>query len=135
MTGNLVNWTLSNADLRIVITVGVAYGSDTRLVTQLLYEVAAKNPHVLSEPEPVVVFSAFGESSLNFELRLFVNDPVMYRRLPHELHLAIDDLFRRHQVVIAFPQCDLHVKELPSPAAALARTTAADLDDTQDAAA
>ncbi len=112
VTGNLVNWTLSNPNLRLVIKVGVAYGSDTRLATELLYQVAADNPHVLESPEPLVVFHEFGESSLNFELRLFVSDLTMYRRLRHDLHLAIDDSFRRNSIEIAFPQCDLHIKEM-----------------------
>ncbi len=116
VTGNLVNWTLSNPNLRLVIKVGVAYGSDTRLATALLYKVAADNPQVLESPEPVVVFHEFGESSLNFELRLFVSDLTMYRRLRHDLHLAIDDSFRRNNIEIAFPQCDLHIKELPRAA-------------------
>lgn len=116
VTGNLVNWTLSNPNLRLVIKVGVAYGSDTRLATELLYKVAADNPHVLESPEPIVVFQEFGESSLNFELRLFVSDLTMYRRLRHNLHLAIDDQFRQHNIEIAFPQCDLHIRELPRAA-------------------
>lgn len=114
VTGNLVNWTLTNADLRLVIKVGVAYGSNTRLVTDLLYRVASDNPRVLEEPAPVVVFNAFGDSSLNFELRLFVPDLTLYRCLRHELHLEIEDSFRRHGIEIAFPQCDLHIRSMPA---------------------
>lgn len=116
VTGNLVNWTLSNPYLRVIVNVGIAYGSDTRLATKLLYQVAEENPNVLDNPEPVVIFNEFGDSSLNFELRLFVNDLTMYRRLRHELHLAIDDLFKQHHIEIAFPQCDLHVRSVPVPA-------------------
>jgi potassium efflux system protein len=114
VTGNLVNWTLTNPTLRLIIQVGVAYGSDTRLTTELLYRVARENPEVLDEPAPVVVFSAFGDSSLAFELRLFVSDLSTYRRLRHDLHIAIDDAFREHGIEIAFPQCDLHVRSLPA---------------------
>ncbi len=113
VTGNLVNWTLSNPNLRLVLKVGVAYGSDTRLVTELLYQVANQSLNVLETPEPSVVFNEFGDSSLNFELRLFVSDLKLYRSLRHELHIAIDDIFRQHQIEIAFPQCDLHVKSMP----------------------
>ena len=70
VTANLVNWTLTNPTLRIIVRVGIAYGSDTRRATELLYEVAKANPNVLEEPEPVVIFSEFSDSSLNFELRL-----------------------------------------------------------------
>ncbi|TWU37258.1 mechanosensitive ion channel domain-containing protein [Novipirellula artificiosorum] len=112
VTGNLVNWTLSNPSLRLTTTVGVAYGSNTRLTTRLLYEVAAANPLVLDDPEPVVVFSSFAESTLDFELRVFTNGLTNFRRLRHELHLAIDDLFREHGIEIAFPQRDLHVRSM-----------------------
>jgi small-conductance mechanosensitive channel len=113
VTGNLVNWTLTNPTLRLIVQVGVAYGSDTRLTTQLLYQVARDNPEVLEEPAPIVVFSQFGDSSLTFELRIFVSDLSTYRRLRHDLHIAIDDAFREHGIEIAFPQCDLHVRSLP----------------------
>ncbi|MCA9261999.1 MAG: mechanosensitive ion channel, partial [Planctomycetales bacterium] len=86
---------------------------------------AAANPNVLEEPEPVVVFTEFGESCLNFELRLYVSGLLHYRRLKHELNTAIDDAFRERRIEIAFPQRDLHIRSLPpelteklSPAAA-----------------
>lgn len=136
VTGNLVNWTLTDANLRLVVGVGVAYGSDTRLVTQLLYRVAEENENVLHEPEPVVIFNEFGDSSLNFELRLFVSDLTMYRRLRHDLHLAIDDLFRKNKVEIAFPQCDLHVRSMPvQSSGALLVPMTSESPDAQNAAA
>ena len=100
--------------LGVIVSVGVAYGSDTRLATQLLYRVAEENAQVLDDPEPVVIFREFGESSLNFDLRLFVSGLIAYRRLHHELNLAIDDLFREHGIEIAFPQRDLHVRSVPA---------------------
>ncbi|WP_146596363.1 mechanosensitive ion channel domain-containing protein [Novipirellula galeiformis] len=112
VTGNLVNWTLSNASLRLVTSIGVAYGSDTRLTTKLLYEVAEKNASVLEDPAPMVIFNEFGESTLQFELRVFVGGVMSYRRLKHELHLAIDDAFHAHNIEIAFPQRDLHVRSV-----------------------
>ena len=113
VTGNLVNWTLSNPTLRVILKLGIAYGSDVRLATRLLYRVAAENAQVLDDPEPVVVFTDFGDSCLNLELRLYVNGLLNYRRLKHELHLAIDDLFREHHIEIAFPQRDLHLRSVP----------------------
>lgn len=112
VTGNLVNWTLSNSHLRVIIPVGIAYGSDTELATKLLYEVAQGCPNVLKEPEPVVVFTLFGDSTLNFDLRCFVPTPQIYRRIPHELNMAIDKTFREHGIEIAFPQRDLHVRSI-----------------------
>lgn len=112
VTGNLVNWTLSNSNLRVVTTVGVAYGSDTTLATRLLYEVAAANPNVLKEPEPLVVFTQFGASSLDFELRCHVPTPQLYRTIAHSLNMAIDEAFRKHNIEIAFPQTDLHIRSV-----------------------
>lgn len=113
VTGQLINWTLSDSVLRVVASVGIAYGSDTRLATELLYKVADDNPNVLDEPAPRVIFRSFGDSTLDFDLRCFVSSPQMYRNIPHDLNLAIDDLFREHNIEIAFPQRDLHVRSVP----------------------
>ena len=112
VTGNLINWTLSSASLRLVTTVGVAYGSDTRLVTDLLYKITSENPTILDDPEPSVIFNEFGDSTLNFQVRVFTNGLVNFRRLKHDLHMAIDDAFREHDIEIAFPQRDLHLRSV-----------------------
>ncbi|MEQ9406298.1 MAG: mechanosensitive ion channel [Fuerstiella sp.] len=117
VTGQLINWTLSDAVLRLTLQVGIAYGSDTRLATELLYRVAAEEPDVLEEPLPRVVFYCFGESSLDFELRCFVTSPQVYRVIRHDLNMAIDDLFRQHNIEIAFPQRDLHLRSMEVPVA------------------
>jgi potassium efflux system protein len=117
VTGKLVNWTLTNPNLRVVIRVGIAYGSDTRLASRLLEEAAAANPLALTDPPPVAMFQQFGASSLDFELRVFAGGPSNARVLRHELHLAIDDAFRAHGIEIAFPRQDLHVRSMPEPAA------------------
>jgi potassium efflux system protein len=115
VTGNLVNWTLSSQSLRLVLKVGIAYGTDTRLATSLLYKIAAESTDVLKDPEPIVVFTEFGDSSLNFELRLFVAGTTAYRKARHELNLAINDTFRQHKIEIAFPQRDVHIRTLAAP--------------------
>ncbi len=112
VTGQLINWTLSDPSLRVVICVGIAYGSNTRLAKQLLYQVAQDNSNVLQEPTPNVIFWEFGDSSLNFELRIFVNSISLFRTIPDELNLAIDDAFREHGIEIAFPQRDLHLRSV-----------------------
>ena len=132
VTGHLVNWTLTNPTLRLVINVGVAYGSNTRLTTQLLYRVAMENEYVMEDPEPVVVFKEFGDSCLNFELRVFVNGLTTFRRLRHDLHMAIDDLFREHDIEIAFPQRDLHVRSLPAALVALINPAVPAAEDRSD---
>lgn len=113
ITGNLINWTLSSRMLRAVIKVGVAYGSDTNLVIKLLYEIAEREPAVIDNPAPFVLFDTFGDSTLNFELRIFVADISQLLETKHRLHMAIDEVFRANDVEIAFPQRDLHVRSLP----------------------
>jgi small-conductance mechanosensitive channel len=113
ISSNVTNWSHNDRTVRFKIRVGVAYGSDTRLVERLLLQAAATNPSVLKKPEPLVRFMEFGDSSLNFELRVFTQE-LMNRegRLRSELNFAIDDLFREHGVQIPFPQRDIHIKSM-----------------------
>ncbi len=112
ITTQLVNWTLADSILRVIVKVGIAYGSDTRKATELLYGVAARNADVLKQPVPRVLFVSFGESSLDFELRVWVDSPELVRQIPHDLNLAIDDAFREAGIEIAFPQRDLHLRSV-----------------------
>lgn len=109
ITGRLVNWTLTDPVLRVVIPVGIAYGSDTALAERLLYRSSQQVPTVLKDPEPVVVFKQFGDSTLNFELRVFVNGVQNLVPTTHALHKAIDRAFRENGINIAFPQRDVHI--------------------------
>ncbi len=112
ITDQIINWSLSDPTLRLTTTIGVAYGSDTALVERTLLAVANANENVLRDPAPTVVFQRFGESSLDFELRVFL--PSIERLVPtrHQLHLAIDAAFREAGIEIAFPQRDLHVRSV-----------------------
>ena len=113
VTGQLVNWTLSDPVLRLEIPVGIAYGSDTDRAIEVLYKVAGDSMRVLRDPPPQVFFLSFGDSALQFELRVFtrgVNQRFLAR---HELHMSIDKAFREAGIEIAFPQRDLHVRSLP----------------------
>jgi potassium efflux system protein len=112
ITGRLVNWTLSDRVLRIVFRVGVAYGSDTRLVQRLLFQAADEHPSVLADPPPQALFVAFGDSTLSFELRVYVPGLEVYGAVQHELNSAIDSLFRAAGIEIAFPQRDVHVRSI-----------------------
>jgi potassium efflux system protein len=113
ITSRLVNWSLSDAVLRVEIPVGIAYGSDTERAQRVLEDVARRNPHVLEEPPPHAVFRGFGDSCLEFELRAFSPDVSHYLKIVHELHMEIDRAFRAEGIEIAFPQRDLHVRSLP----------------------
>lgn len=107
----VVNWTHKTRIVRVTIPVGVAYGSDTRLVEKLLLECAKEHPDVLSYPAPFVVFMAFGDSSLDFQLRVYARDTNYFITVTSDLHFAIDLAFRENNVEIPFPQRDLHVKD------------------------
>jgi potassium efflux system protein len=112
ITGTLINWTLSDAIVRRDFSVGIAYGSDIRKAERLLHEIAASNPAVLKDPPPVVLFKGFGESSLDFELRVFVSGMENYVPVWHGINCAIDDAFRKAGIEIAFPQRDLHLRSI-----------------------
>jgi len=112
ITGELINWSLSDPILRLELIVGIAYGSDTTLAHKTMLAVAREHPMVLDMPEPNVFFVGFGDNSLNFEVRIFVNEPtnVGRSRIVHDLHMAIDQACRENDITIAFPQRDLHIK-------------------------
>jgi small-conductance mechanosensitive channel len=112
ITGRLINWTLSDRVLRVVVPVGIAYGSDTELARTKLFEVAKANQTVLDEPEPIVYFMDFGDSSLAFELRVYVASVEAFQRIRHEMHMAIDKAFREAGIEIAFPQRDVHIRSI-----------------------
>jgi potassium efflux system protein len=109
----LVNWTLTDPISRRKIHVGVVYGSDIALVEKLLLDIAKANPKVLDEPPPEAFFLNFGESSLDFSLRIYVRSYHEFASVLHELHKAIDREFRAHGVEIAFPQRELHFDSQP----------------------
>ncbi len=115
ITEDVMNWTLSDDINRVVIEVGVAYGSDTERARQLLLDVARRQPLVMSDPEPLATFDRFADSSLNFTLRCFL--PNLENRLAviHELHSEINREFAAAQIEIAFPQQDLHVRSIDTP--------------------
>ena len=110
VTSRLVNWSLSDKVIRAILKVGIAYGSDTDLAEKILRDVAQANPTVLDDPKPVVLFKGFGESSLDFELRVYVSGIENYRPVWHDLTKAIDCEFRKAKIEIAFPQRDIHIR-------------------------
>jgi small-conductance mechanosensitive channel len=107
----VVNWSHSDRDVRFSVPVGVAYGSDTALVEEVLLGVARANAGVLDAPPPDVLFESFGDSSLNFVLRVwtraYTTRPMILRS---QLNFAIDLAFRENRIQIPFPQRDVHVR-------------------------
>jgi small-conductance mechanosensitive channel len=106
----VVNWTLSDRTRRVDIPVGVAYGTPPERVLALLDEVARGHPDVLEDPAPAALFTGFGESSLDFELRVWSERPERRLATRSELVLAIHDALRAAGIEIPFPQRDLHVR-------------------------
>jgi small-conductance mechanosensitive channel len=111
LTNSLYNWTQNDTFTRESVSVGVAYGSDVQLVKKLLLEAANKHPEVLSQPEPVVLFTDFGDSSLNFKLIFTLNDSFKAQFPSSDIRFEIDRLFRENNVSIPFPQRDIHIIE------------------------
>jgi potassium efflux system protein len=112
IVGQVINWTLTDPILRVTVPVGIAYGSDTKLAEETLRRVAGDEPLVLEEPPPRVLFLGFGDSSLGFELRVYINSIDHLLQVRHELHMAVDREFRKAGIEIAFPQRDIHVKSI-----------------------
>ncbi|MDO5977576.1 mechanosensitive ion channel family protein [Flavivirga spongiicola] len=109
LTNSLYNWTQNGTKTRESVEVGVAYGSDVALVKSLLLQVASENKDVLKYPEPLVLFTDFADSSLNFKLIVTINDSFQAVIPKSDLRFAIDKIFREHNISIPFPQRDIHV--------------------------
>ena len=124
ITGRVLNWTLTDPVNRVVINVGVAYGSDTQRAADILLDLAKKHPHVLHDPPPGVALESFGDSALNFVLRCFLPNMDNRGTVIHELHMAIDQEFRAAGIEIAFPQQDVHVRSIELPPSMVLPTTA-----------
>ncbi|ENO78303.1 mechanosensitive channel MscK [Thauera sp. 63] len=112
VTGQLVNWSLTDTVTRVTVKVGVAYGSDLALTRRLLLQIADENPRVLKEPAPMALFLAFGASTLDHELRIHVRELADRNLAIDEINRRIDALFREHGIDIAFNQIDVHVRSI-----------------------
>jgi small-conductance mechanosensitive channel len=99
---------------RIRIAVGVAYGSDIDKVVETLQQVASDNPDIIHDPAPRVRFRRFGDSSLDFELLGWIEQPVNRGRVMHEINCAVYKAFQDNEIEIPFPQRDLHVRSMPA---------------------
>lgn len=110
ISGRVVNWSHGDRKIRVHVPVGVAYGSDVQLVSRALLEEAEKHPGVMRTPAPKVWFTGFGDSSLNFELLVWIPEPAARPQLISDFNYAIDATFRRNNIEIPFPQRDVHVR-------------------------
>lgn len=113
-TERVINWSQNDKKTRFTINVGVAYGSDTALVGELLVRAAKEHQKVMKSPEPFVAFSDFGNSSLDFSLYFFSENLFRIERIKSDIRFRIDALFRENGVTIPFPQRDLWLKQVPN---------------------
>ncbi|GAB6905206.1 hypothetical protein JCM12296A_10410 [Desulfosarcina cetonica] len=125
VNNEVTNWTLSNRRARIDVPVGVAYGSNVAKVIDLLTACGKNNPWVAPVPEPIALFLHFGESALEFELRVWVYDAENRLMAQSEIHQEIDQKFREEEIEIAFPQRDLHLRGIDASSAAFNHSSGA----------
>ena len=116
LENRVTNWTLHDKYMRTHVAVGVAYGSPTETVEEILMEVVTRHPMVRNIPAPMVLFRNFGDSSLDFEVHFWIEakspaDPLL---VSHKIRMAIDAAFREHNIEIPFPQRDVHLKSVPA---------------------
>ncbi len=110
ITERVVNWALTTTVTRLVIRVGVAYGSDLELVKKLLLQAAEENSSVLKDPAPAAYFLAFGASTLDHELRVYVGQLSERMKTTDALNRRINELFAENNIEISFNQLDIFIK-------------------------
>ena len=111
MVNQVVNWSYSSRDVRVKAPVGVSYDSDLELVTELLYQAVNDTPRVLKRPKPRVNLMEFGDNSVNFELRFWIEDPEGgLANIRSDVYMRIWQLFKENDIEIPFPQRDLHLR-------------------------
>ncbi|GAB4108313.1 MAG: mechanosensitive ion channel [Phycisphaeraceae bacterium] len=110
----VVNWTLSDRDVRGSVTVGVAYGSPTDKVAQLLRRCMDEHPRIHERPEPIILFNDFGDNALIFEAYFWsrITRPMDLKMIQSDVRFRFDQLCREAGIVIAFPQRDVHLDTL-----------------------
>jgi len=111
LENNITNWTLSDQQIRTKIIVGVIYGSPVNQVKELLLNAVKENEKAHTSPEPFVVFADFGDNALIFELYFWISikSIIERKRIESSVRFRIDELFREVNIVIAFPQKDVHL--------------------------
>lgn len=111
MVNQVVNWSYSSRDVRVKAPVGVSYDSDLELVRDLLYQAVEDTDRILARPKPRVNIMEFGDNSVNFEIRFWIQDPEEgIANIRSDVYMRIWQLFKQNDVEIPFPQRDLHLR-------------------------
>jgi potassium-dependent mechanosensitive channel len=108
VTGRLLNWSLSDPKIRIVLPVGIAYGSNVELALKTMHELVCQHPRVVDEPAPQIVFEGFGDNALLLSARCFLKSYENRMGVVTDLNREINKQFEQAGIVIAFPQRDIH---------------------------
>ncbi|MEM9312943.1 MAG: mechanosensitive ion channel domain-containing protein, partial [Pseudomonadota bacterium] len=111
MVNQVVNWSYSSKDVRVKAPVGVSYDSDLKLVKKLLERAVDETPRVLARPAPSVNLMGFGDSSVDFEIRFWIQDPESgLANIRSAVYMRVWELFQENGIEIPFPQSDLHLR-------------------------
>ncbi len=114
VTSEVINWSYSNNLVRIDIPVGVSYAADLEKARDLMLETVAGSSRVLADPKPACLLAGFGDSTVNLELRVWINDPQDgIGSVKSDLLWGIWQRFREHGIELPFPQRDVHLKSIP----------------------
>jgi potassium efflux system protein len=109
ITQEVINWSQGETSIRVVLSVGVSYGEDPEKVAAILLEAGRAAPHVLEDPEPSVNFTGFGDSSMNFDLRVFIATTESLVETRTRINTDVKRRFDEAGVTIPFPQRDIRV--------------------------
>jgi small-conductance mechanosensitive channel len=127
LSEKLINWTLNNTHRRMEVEVGVAYGTQPKLVLELLMKVTTETHGVISYPQPAVLFKGFGASSLDFVIRAWTDNFGDWVNIHSNLTLRVHDAIVAAGIEIPFPQQDLHIRSI-DPAIKMAFAAPRDSD-------
>ncbi|NND63217.1 MAG: mechanosensitive ion channel [Flavobacteriaceae bacterium] len=114
ISNSILNYTQNHKTTRESVKVGVAYGSDTELVKELLIQSVSDDSRILKRPKPFVAFEDFGDSALVFSIYFFINNSFIDPAIKSDIRFRIDALFRENNVTIPFPQRDVHIFDTKS---------------------
>jgi small-conductance mechanosensitive channel len=110
LSQHLVNWTMGSARRRFELQVGVAYGTDLALVKSLIKEVLSNTKMILKNPEPMIWVTNFGDSSIDFSIKYWVGNFTYGNDVKSDLIMSINEIFALNNIVIPFPQRDIHIQ-------------------------